>query len=756
MNNYPRGSEWRKWDLHVHTPLSLVNHFNGANEEEKWENFIKDLEQLPEEFKVIGINDYLFVDGYKKVLEYKKLGRLNNIELFLPVVEFRIKKFAGHRNFKRINFHVIFSNQLEPDVIESQFLNALKSKYKLSPGLDGNLWNGTITKESLEELGKKIKQNIPPGELGKYGSDLEEGFNNLNLDEEDILEILSNNTFLKDKYLTAIGKTEWESLSWNDQSIAEKKDIINKVDLVFIASDNVNSYKKAKNKLKEQKVNDLLLDCSDAHYNFNSENKDRIGNCFTWIKADPTFEGLKQIIYESEERVKIQEEKPEQKEPYNLIDYVQFIDSNGDFTGEKILLNQNLNVIIGGKSTGKSILLREIARTINPKEVENRLKEAELKDYTKIAGKDFIVKWVDDNGEDKRSERRENHRKIIYIPQSYLNRLADEQEEQSPIDKLVENILKNDAEVKHFFKELNNKVNENNRKISNEIENLFENLQRYEEKNAEIKDLGDKKGIESYIKNIEEKIKILQKKGGLNEKEIREYNSLKEEYEKLQKQLQDYREKKQDFERIEESKKFTFSYELEQIIDKYKNLKDKARYILNKAEIDFNFYLKNKITYIEKQIEKTENELENMNKKIEPLLEKVKNMDLISDKNKKLINEKNKLKQIIKKEEELNEIKENIDESVNKLANYFVNYYNIKNKFKSSLKEVNSLGNDLELEIIINAKNNEFNRDFIEEIFNLVSLPEKYKDFKFNLNDIENLKILSNICCKIPLVSLSS
>jgi len=85
---------------------------------------------------------------------------------------------------------------------------------------------------------------------------------------------------------------------------------------------------------------------------------------------------LSKIVGSEESRVKIQEEKPEQKEPYNLIDYVQFIDSNENFTNEKIYLNQNLNVIIGGKSTGKSILLREIARTINPYEVKNRLEEA--------------------------------------------------------------------------------------------------------------------------------------------------------------------------------------------------------------------------------------------------------------------------------------------------------------------------------------------------------------------------------------------
>ncbi|MEJ0080851.1 MAG: hypothetical protein WDM78_07845 [Puia sp.] len=90
-----RGAEWTKWDLHVHTPYSLVHHFRNKENEDVWESYIKDLENLPPEFKVIGINDYLFIDGYKKVLEYKGQGRLSNIDLILPIIEFRIKKFAG-------------------------------------------------------------------------------------------------------------------------------------------------------------------------------------------------------------------------------------------------------------------------------------------------------------------------------------------------------------------------------------------------------------------------------------------------------------------------------------------------------------------------------------------------------------------------------------------------------------------------------------------------------------------------------------
>jgi hypothetical protein len=90
LNQNTRGSEWRKWDLHVHTPFSVVNDFGDPNQETTWKAYFEDLEKLPEEVKVLGINDYLFLDGYKKVLEYKKSGGLKNIDLILPVIEFRI------------------------------------------------------------------------------------------------------------------------------------------------------------------------------------------------------------------------------------------------------------------------------------------------------------------------------------------------------------------------------------------------------------------------------------------------------------------------------------------------------------------------------------------------------------------------------------------------------------------------------------------------------------------------------------------
>ena len=83
--NDPRGSLWRKWDLHVHTPCSLHHHY-GSDTPEAWERFIAELEALPPEFSVLGINDYLFLDGYRKVLEFRNQGRLKNIATILPVL----------------------------------------------------------------------------------------------------------------------------------------------------------------------------------------------------------------------------------------------------------------------------------------------------------------------------------------------------------------------------------------------------------------------------------------------------------------------------------------------------------------------------------------------------------------------------------------------------------------------------------------------------------------------------------------------
>jgi exonuclease SbcC len=370
----PRGSVWRKWDLHVHTPDSLVQHYGGSGSD-VWDKFIEELRNLPSDFKVLGINDYIFLDGYKKLLAAKAEGKLPNIELLLPVIELRLDKFGGSNSgLSRVNYHIIFSNKIDPSIIESQFLGALCSKYVLTPEFDSirssGKWAAVPTRQSIEDLGKLIIESVPASKRADFRAPIIAGFNNLCLSLGVIQEVLKS-PYFSGKVLTAVGKTEWANIKWNDQSIADKKTIINSANLVFISSATADEYANAKKSLTDGGVNNRLLDCSDAHRWAASSNKDRLGKCFTWIKADPTFEGLRQAVFEYPSRVHVadvppiapvlQIKKVTMKFPANT-----FL-SRGErsdifcFSGEhEIVFSPYLTCIIGGRGAGKSTLLNLI------------------------------------------------------------------------------------------------------------------------------------------------------------------------------------------------------------------------------------------------------------------------------------------------------------------------------------------------------------------------------------------------------------
>jgi hypothetical protein len=376
--NDPRGSTWRKWDLHVHTPASLVHQYEGND---PWAQFLDELESLPSEFTVLGINDYIFLDGYRRILAEKQKGRLSNIELFLPVVELRLDKFGGSQShLSRVNYHVIFSDELHPDVIEHQFLNALSSKYRLSPQYEGlrtsGQWKALPRKESLTDLGQKIIDSVPLAEKQNFGAPLIEGFNNLSVSLEAIKEALDSHYFV-DKFVTAVGKTEWSDIKWNDHSIADKKNIINEAHLVFIASDTPQHWAKAKQSLAAAGVNERLLDCSDAHCFRSSSNKDHLGNCSTWVKADPTFAGLLQLLVEPDERIWVGDLPPQlakvRSNPTKYLDLITVKRKPAATIREawfnnSIPLNPGLVAIIGNKGKGKSALTDIIGLLANTRQ----------------------------------------------------------------------------------------------------------------------------------------------------------------------------------------------------------------------------------------------------------------------------------------------------------------------------------------------------------------------------------------------------
>ena len=433
-----RGAAWRIWDLHVHSPASIVQEY-GGNTDEVWARFIEELEQLSPEISVIGINDYWFLDGYKRILEYRRNGRLKNIDAIFPVVEMRLDQFGGTAGeLSRVNLHVVFDPDLHPDVIQAQFLNALQPKVKLTPGLDGVTWQGVITREALSDFGRKIKESVPEDQLGKYDSDVKEGFNNLNVSLTDVQEVLSG-AFFKGKALLGVGKTEWADIKWTDQSIAAKKNVINSASFIFTAFADASRWRTDVEALRSSKVNDRLLDCSDAHYFSDSDQHIRLGACQTWMNTRPTLAGLAYALGEFDRRVYVGLEPPtlarvrknperfiakvevkSDRETHNLFDYA-------------IPLNAGFVAVVGNKGQGKSALLDCIALAGNSsrnKEFAFLTSARFLSPTSRKLAREYYseLEWA--TGTKRRVNLHDEHDKsapvsVEYLPQAFVERVCN-------------------------------------------------------------------------------------------------------------------------------------------------------------------------------------------------------------------------------------------------------------------------------------------------------------------------------------------
>lgn len=370
---YELGSTWRKWDLHIHTPASghAANYGGDA-----WDRFLSELAALPPEISVIGINDYIWVDGYQRVLEARAAGHLPNIEAVFPVIELRLDDFVGtDSRLQRVNAHVIFAPATEPERIDKQFIASLVNGFSLTDEYQKlkKSWKQVPTREAIAELGALIKASVPEDKRGDFKSDLVEGFNNWVIPLAAVKEAMQLSAF-DEIPLLAMGKTEWEDMQWNNHTIATKKSLISNAQLVFTAAETATHCNKAVQRLRTAGVNHRLLDCSDAHNFTDSKDKDRLGNCFTWICADPTLAGLKHALIAYDSRVFIGDKPPlllrAETDSTRFISSARITPVNPNQTpgpsfDVTIPINPGFIAVIGNKGSGKSALLDSIALASN-------------------------------------------------------------------------------------------------------------------------------------------------------------------------------------------------------------------------------------------------------------------------------------------------------------------------------------------------------------------------------------------------------
>ncbi|NPV11922.1 MAG: hypothetical protein HPY57_09055 [Ignavibacteria bacterium] len=513
MSNYPKGSEWRKWDLHLHTPFTKLNNKYGSDIN-IWDIFCEKIEAS--DVSVFGITDYFSFDNYFIFIEKFKGKYPDSKKVFFPNIEFRID--SKNRSDEHIQIHVIFSNEIDKDKLE-QFLIRLE----LVSTDDTDLTNKFCTSNDLREVGYE-KAMVRIKDLKKQ------------------LE----RSFTIDQYLIIGVSNGYGSLrpGPNDGRGAEYAKEIDKICQAFFGNnDNVDFYlNKVGDRDKYNLPPKAVLKGSDCH-SFDDINS-KFGKEFTWIKADPTFEGLRQIIYEPEERVMIQENNPEfnfDKPTFSKItitDTIEiFQDEKVKFDKNEIPLNKNLVTIIGGRGTGKSLLLNYIANTFNKKILAYQKEDKTVKfsDSEK-----FLIEWQKNNTPTPEiitfDSQNKGNLDFIFIEQGKLKNISDFRILSSEIKKLLKiedlefdkrldmeiiQLLDSIKKLKDWFKyenekgeminskEFNKTKKENAEKLLETI-TTKENRQKLESYTLNIKKISDYKNVLSELNELKDSLEKYQ------------------------------------------------------------------------------------------------------------------------------------------------------------------------------------------------------------------------------------------------------
>jgi hypothetical protein len=752
---FPKGAIWRKWDAHVHTPSSILNNQFGSD----WDIYVQKLfkKAIEKNISAIGITDYFFIDGYKTLRQsylsdpnklktlftQEEIERINNIFVF-PNVEFRLTKLIVEKDTdlklnKKLNFHVLLSSNLDPAYIESDFISQLHFEYKGSIGKHTE--KRSLSRENLTALGNRLISEHEP--FNKYPP-IFVGMMNASVEESEIVKVLSEHSDFMDKYLLGLPADEdLSTVNWNSQGHNIRKNLIQQSHFIF--SSNTNTIKfnlGGGDKKKHREEFGQIRPCiwgSDAHdYASLFEPKDKK---FTWIKADLTFEGLKQVIYDPESRVLIQQNNPQQKSLYQVINKVRFIDNrtSPEFSSKWIEINPNLNTIIGGKSSGKSLLLCHIAKAVNYQEALSRINVAKASSYSEFEKNpelDFEVEWADGNTSNLKDK--ENSKPITYIPQLYINQLAEESG-KNQLNMLIESILVQNVDYKQFLDRCKNKISSLNQDISNNITTLILLIEKSNNFKSQLDAIGNKQSIEEESKKLIEYANKLREMSGFTEDEKLAHEKLENRLSSLNARLEFLSRLKIDSNNIVESARQKYSTSFINIVKTIKaehHLPENSKFIkklfdniqtnIEQALSDFEHKAKIDIARVEILTTKINSNIQLVSSELSPLVLKVVDQNLISETQEKIEIETEKLKSIKQFEDNIKTSSIRIGDTLEVLKNQYESLMQIYKSYETELNKP------------------EFQIDDDLKISSRIAVDEKKLDIFFNSFDRRvNLRPLS-------------
>jgi len=427
MKLYPGGSVWRRWDPHVHTPGTALN-----DQYRNWEEFLAAIE-AQDEVKVLGVTDYLSLENYSILKEYQANGRIPNVSLLFPNLEFRIA--PPSEKATAVNLHFIVSPD-DPNH-EREIRNALgRLKWKYGDN------TYSCVRDQLIALGRAFDPSAED-EKKAYAT----GVKQFKLGFTELRDWYEDEHWLKRNSLVAVdaGKDGLSGFQTDSGWAAFRDELTRFSQILFSGRPGEREFWLGEGSDENQETVARLggprpcLHGSDAHEMGRLFKPD--GERYCWVKADPTFEGLRQVLYEPGDRVHIGPSPPIFHDEARVIRSVRLSNSDGWFDEIELPLNAGLVSIIGQKGSGKSALAEMISYASGSWDGEESgsfLRRA--KDHIRELKVDLT--WADGSvSEVKLGDAQPEDGAVRYLSQKFVERLCADDHLGEELVREIESVI---------------------------------------------------------------------------------------------------------------------------------------------------------------------------------------------------------------------------------------------------------------------------------------------------------------------------
>ena len=460
-NRNTNGSNWGKWDLHIHSNAS-----DGKNNPTEIINKAKD-----SGIDVIALTDHHTVDN---IDEIKRIGKEQGITV-ISGIEFRTENGK-----KSVHIIGLFPDQYNGIILDQEAL------------YDNVLAPLGLSRANIRKAGREDNQALDDDNAYKKGLlKVAVDFRNASNKIREFGGIVTVHAGGKSNSIDV----EMQHEGTGGSNVSELVDSLGPVkqELMEKYVDICEVRKASEAKFYLKQFGKPSIAASDAH------KINEIARNYVWIKGETTFEGLQQIIYEPEIRTRIQVNRPDDKSDYNVIESLEINETS--FKKQIIPFNEGLNSIIGGRSSGKSILLSSIAKLGGSKTQPKQ--KVSYNNYVDSIIPSMRLIWKDHREIDKR--------RVEFFPQNYINSLASN---PTQISQIILRILNEDTNHEQKLRKLNESLTLIEREILDKLTTYSRLQQEYTLRSQEVLKTGDRQGIEAEIAKIESQLAEIKNRTG--------------------------------------------------------------------------------------------------------------------------------------------------------------------------------------------------------------------------------------------------